>query len=80
MMNTLDKAKKWIDGKEKDLARSVIKYKLSKEGKGEVNQSTLDSSAERVVSEANKIVKERGKEVISDISRGLGNFIKKVRK
>ncbi|MDH3972981.1 MAG: hypothetical protein OEV42_01760 [Deltaproteobacteria bacterium] len=79
-MSNFDKAKKWIENREKDLARSVIKYKLSKEGKSGIDENTLDSGAERVVLEANKIVRERGREVISDISRGIERFVKKVRK
>jgi len=71
-MNDFEKAKKWIKGKEKNLAKSVLKFKLSKEGKDNIDEQLLNEGAERAVLEANKIVKAKGRDIVS----GIGAFIK----
>lgn len=80
VMSQFEKAKKWIETREKDLAKSLLKYKLSKEGIEEIDEKSLNSGADRVVSEANRLVKKRGREIISDISKGIGKFMNKVKK
>lgn len=79
VVSHLDKAKKWIESKEKDLARSLIKYKYSKGGQVELDESSLNSTADEVVSEANNILKNRGKKVFYDISTGMETFMKKLK-
>lgn len=79
-MTDLKDAKKWIEEKEKALAKSVIKWKLSRDGIEVPGEDALDSQSERVVKEANRIMKDRGKEVLSDIKSGIGKFMDKGRK
>ena len=62
-MSEIEKAKNWLKDKQKDLARSVIKYKLTKDGERIPDDASLDASAARVVDEANRIIKAKSKDM-----------------
>ena len=64
-MSEIEKAKSWLKGRQKDIARSVIKYKLTKDGERIPDDASLDASAAKVVDEANRIVKSKGKDVLA---------------
>ena len=64
-MSEIEKAKSWLKNRQKDLARSVIKYKLTKDGERIPDDASLNASAVKVVDEANRIVKAKGKDVIA---------------
>ena len=76
-MAEMKDAKRWIEEKEKALAKSVLKWKLSKEGAPVPADEALDGHSEKVVKEANRIMKERGKEVLGEIRKGFAEFMKK---
>ena len=64
-MSDIEKAKSWLKGRQKDIARSVIKYKLTKDGERIPDDASLNASAEKVVDEANRIIKAKGKDVLA---------------
>ena len=64
-MSDIEKAKSWLKGRQKDVARSVIKYKLTKDGERIPDDASLNASAEKVVDEANRIIKAKGKDVLA---------------
>ena len=76
-MTEMTNVKKWLEDKEKALAKGVIKWKLSSDGKAAPDEKTLDSGAEKAVAEANRIIRERGKEVLSGIKSGFKEFIER---
>lgn len=75
----INKAKKWIEDREKSLAKSVIKWKLTKEGMPIPDENSLDAGAQKVVNEANSLVKGHGKETLKELKKGLKGFCKKQR-
>ena len=64
-MSEIEKAKSWLKGRQKDLARSVIKYKLTKDDERIPDDAALDASAVKVVDEANRILKDKSKDVLA---------------
>lgn len=64
-MSEIEKAKSWLKGRQKDLAKSVIKYKLTKDGERIPDDASLDASAVKVVVEANRIVKAKSKDILA---------------
>lgn len=64
-MSDIEKAKSWLKGRQKNIARSVIKYKLTKDGERIPDDASLDASAAKVVDEANRIIKAKGKDVLA---------------
>lgn len=64
-MSEIEKAKNWLKNRQKDLARSVIKYKLTKDGERIPDNASLDASATKVVDEANRILKDKSKDVLA---------------
>lgn len=64
-MSEIEKAKSWLKNRQKDLAKSVIKYKLTKDGEGIPDDASLDASAAKVVDEANRILKDKSKDVLA---------------
>ena len=64
-MSEIEKAKSWLKGRQKDIARSVIKYKLTKDGERVPDDASLDASASKVIDEANRIVKTKGKDILA---------------
>jgi|GEM_PF-675999 len=59
---------------EKGLARSVLKWKLQKEGKPMPSEEQLDLASARTVEEANRIFKERGKNILDEAKRAAQEF------
>ncbi len=76
-MSEIEKAKNWLKNRQKDLARSVIKYKLTKDGERIPNDASLDASAAKVVDEANRIVKAKSKGVLADAADRVSKFRRK---
>ena len=76
-MSEIEKAKDWFKGRQKNLARSVIRYKLTKDGGQVPNDASLDASAEKVVEEANRILKSKGRDILSLAADRLARLGKK---
>ena len=72
--------KKWILDKEKELAKSLLKKKHVKDGREIPDDSKLDKDAEKVVNEANKILKDRSKQALKDLKQSAKAFWKEVKK
>ncbi|MDT8318828.1 MAG: hypothetical protein RQ824_12700 [bacterium] len=64
-MSEIEKAKSWLKNRQKDLARSLIKYKLTRDGERIPDDATLDASASKVIDEANSIIKTKGKDILA---------------
>jgi len=64
-MLEIEKAKSWLKDRQKDLAKSVIKYKLTKDGERIPDDASLDASASKVIDEANRIIKTKGKDILA---------------
>lgn len=64
-MSEIEKAKKWLKNRQKDLAKSVLKYKLTNDGERIPDDALLDASALKVIDEANRIVKAKGKDILA---------------
>ena len=76
-MSEIEKAKKWLKDKQKDLAKSVIKYKLTKDGERIPDNASLDASATRVVDEANRIIKAKSKDILAGAADRVSKFRQK---
>ena len=76
-MSEIERAKNWLKNRQKDLAKSVIKYKLTKDGEQIPNDASLNASAARVVDEANRIVKAKGKDVLAGAADRVSKFRRK---
>lgn len=76
-MSEIEKAKNWLKDKQKDIAKSVIKYKLTKDGERIPDDTSLDVSAAKVVDEANRIVKAKGKDVLAGAANRISKFNRK---
>ena len=74
-MSEIEKAKNWLKDKQKDLAKSVIKYKLTKDGEPIPGDASLDASAAKVIDEANRILKAKSKDILA----GAADHISKLR-
>jgi len=69
-------AGRWLDKKQKALARSTIKWKLSKEGQNIPDDEMLERQSEEIVREASRIIKENGMEAVKGFKAGLAGFMK----
>ena len=76
-MSEIEKAKNWLKNRQKDLARSVIKYKLTKDGERIPDDASLDASAARVIDEANRIVKAKSKDIHADAADHVSKLRRK---
>jgi hypothetical protein len=76
-MSEIEKAKNWLKNRQKDLAKSVIKYKLTKDGERVPDDALLDASAARVIDEANRILKAKSKDVIAGAADRVSKFRRK---
>ena len=76
-MSEIEKAKNWLKNRQKDLAKSVIKYKLTKDGEPIPGDASLDASASKVIDEANRIVKAKGKDILSGAADRVSKFRRK---
>ena len=76
-MSEIEKAKNWLKNRQKDLARSVIKYKLTKDGERIPDDASLNASASKVVDEANRIVKAKSKDILADAADRVSKFRRK---
>ena len=76
-MSEIEKAKNWLKNRQKDLARSVIKYKLTKDGERIPDDATLDASAAKVVDEANRILKTKSKDILEGAADRVSKFRRK---
>lgn len=64
---------------EKDLTKGLIKWRIKRGGLPPADEETLDKSSERVVDEAHKIVKKRGKTVLEELKQAKKEFLKAYR-
>ncbi len=76
-MSEIEKAKNWLKNRQKDIARSVIKYKLTKDGEQIPDDASLDASASKVIDEANRIVKAKSKDVLAGAADRVSKFRRK---
>ena len=73
-MSEIEKAKSWLKNRQKGLAKSVIKFKLTKEGASIPDDNSLEIAAAKVVAEANSIVKAKGKAVLAGAADRVSKF------
>ena len=62
--------------KEKELAKSVLRWKLQKEGKPLPDEDTMARVSGTVVEEANEIIKQRGKNILEEFKSAAREFKK----
>jgi len=62
--------------KEKDLAKSVLRWKMQKEGKAVPDEETMSRVSNSVVEEANEIIKRRGKNILEEFKSAAREFKK----
>ena len=70
---------KKIRAVEKDFTKGLIKWRIKRGGLPPADDETLDKSSERVVDEAHKIVKKRGKTVLEELKQAKKEFLKAYR-
>ena len=70
---------KKIRAVEKDFTKGLIKWRIKRGGLPPADEDTLDKSSERVVDEAHKIVKKRGKTVLEELKQAKKEFLKAYR-
>ena len=70
---------KKIRAAEKDFTKGLIKWRIKRGGLPPADEETLDKSSERVVDEAHKIVKKRGKTVLEELKQAKKEFLKACR-
>ena len=70
---------KRIRAVEKDFTKGLMKWRIRRGGLPPADEETLDKSSERVVDEAHRIVKKRGKTVIDELKQARQEFLKAYR-
>ena len=70
---------KRIRAVEKDFTKGLMKWRIRRGGLPPADEETLDKSSERVVDEAHRIVKKRGKTVIDELKQAKQEFLKAYR-
>jgi len=70
---------KKIRAVEKDFTKGLIKWRIKRGGLPPADEETLDKSSERVVDEAHRIVKKRGKTVLEELKQAKKEFLKAYR-
>ena len=70
---------KKIRAVEKDFTKGLIKWRIKRGGLPPADDETLDKSSERVVDEAHRIVKKRGKTVLEELKQAKKEFLKAYR-
>ncbi len=70
---------KKVRSAEKKLTKRLIKWKLRRVGLPTPNEETLDKGSERIVDEAHKIMKERGKSIFEELKQAKKEFLKAYR-
>ena len=70
---------KKIRAVEKNFTKGLIKWRIKRGGLPPADEETLDKSSERVVDEAHKIVKKRGKTVLEELKQAKKEFLKAYR-
>ena len=70
---------KKIRAVEMDFTKGLIKWRIKRGGLPPADEETLDKSSERVVDEAHRIVKKRGKTVLEELKQAKKEFLKAYR-
>lgn len=70
---------KKIRAVEKDFTKGLIKWRIKRGDLPPADEETLDKSSERVVDEAHRIVKKRGKTVLEELKQAKKEFLKACR-
>jgi len=70
---------KKIRAVEKDFTKGLIKWRIKRGSLPPADEETLDKSSERVVDEAHRIVKKRGKTVLEELKQAKKEFLKAYR-
>ena len=70
---------KKIRAVEMDFTKGLIKWRIKRGGLPPADEETLDKSSERVVDEAHRIVKKRGKTVLEELKQAKKEFMKAYR-
>jgi len=64
---------------ETKLTKGVIKWKLRRLGLPTPDEETLEKGSERIVDEAHRIMKERGKGILEELKQAKEEFLKAYR-
>jgi len=70
---------KKVRSAEKKLTKGLIKWKLRRVGLPAPDEETLERGSERIVGEAHKIMKERGKGILDELKQAKEEFLKAYR-
>lgn len=74
MKNLADSVLHHLRQSELRLAKSILRWKLQKEGQPIPNDSELDAAASRLLEEARKISKQRGKKLLDVLKEEAREF------
>jgi kynurenine formamidase len=64
---------------EKKLTKGLIKWKFKRVGLPTPDEEALDKGSERIVDEAHKIMKRRGKTILEELKQTKEEFLKAYR-
>jgi hypothetical protein len=64
---------------EKDLTKELLKWRIKRGGMPPADEETLERSSERIVDEAHKIVKKKGRTVLEELKTAKEEFLKAYR-
>ena len=70
---------KKIRAAEKGFTKGLIKWRIKRGGLPPADEESLDKSSERVVDEAHRIVKKRGKTVLEELKQAKKEYLKAYR-
>ena len=70
---------KKIRSAEKELTKGLIKWRFKRAGQVPPDEETLDRGSEKVVDEAHRVIKERGKNIFDEFKQAKKEFLKAYR-
>jgi len=70
---------KKIRSAEKELTKGLIKWRFKRAGRVLPDEETLDHGSEKVVEEAHRVIKKRGKNIFDEFKQAKKEFLKAYR-
>jgi hypothetical protein len=64
---------------EKHLTKGIIKWRLRRLGLPTPDEETLEKGSERIVDEAHRVMKDRGKGIVEELKQAKEEFVKAYR-
>ena len=69
----------WIHEREKDLAKSLIRWKLRRKGMSVPDDNLLEERADSLVEGVHQVMKERGQKVYQEFKEAARDLSKKAK-